>query len=465
MSDRDHEVAASIEALVEQDRKNYLSRRRMLQASAAAAVGAIAAAFQPREVFADVGGKITLYFNEGKRWGDTQRAVQPLFNKVYPNVKVNFAGQPASDYFQTLIARMSVKTPDFDVTYIDWGRFPGVHAVGAMDPIDDYLAKDPGWRDDYFKDVPKQVVDLYRIPVNTGPLYGLTDDGNVMTTFYRKDVFDKKSIAYPETWSQAIDVAKELNDPQNKQYGNIACFQRGAWAGTVFWGVHATCGGWWFDKMAPGGWKPVFSSDSGYEALRVIQQLMKYAHPVSFNATEDEVNKAFAEGSAVYGPLCWGTAVLNDPSFTKFADDIYFDVPPMGKTAGSGHKPQMGGLGQFLNSGGQNKEAAWAWLKFFNSGDYTDPAIGDAIVAAGGQPARASVLKRHQNKQFLAGLYKAFPLTVPYLMPIPEANAIQAIMGEECADFVNGKKDIDAALKAMDDRTHRLMEDGGYYNN
>ena len=82
MNDRDHEARQSIEAQVAADRKNWLTRRRFLQASTAAAVGAIAATYQPKEVFADVGGKITLYFAEGKRWGDTQRAVQPLFNKV-----------------------------------------------------------------------------------------------------------------------------------------------------------------------------------------------------------------------------------------------------------------------------------------------------------------------------------------------------------------------------------------------
>ena len=108
--------------------------------------------------------------------------------------------------------------------------------------------------------------------------------------------------------------------------------------------------------------------------------------------------------------------------------------------------------------GGENKEAAFAWMQYFNSGDYTDPAIGDVKVAAGAQPARASILERNQHHKFLAGLYRAFPYTVPYLMQIPEANAIQALMGEECADFVNGEKDIDAALKSMDDRTRRLME-------
>lgn len=464
MNDRDYAAYRSIKARVAHDRKEGLSRRRMLRASTAAAVGAIAAAYQPKDVYADVGGKVTLYFAEGKRWGDTQRAVQPLFNKKFPNVEVVFAGQPISDYFQTVIARMSTKSSDFDVTYIDWGRFPGIHAVGAMTSIEPYLAQDKTWADDYMVDVPKQVVDLYRVPPGSGELQGLTDDGNVMATFFRKDLFDQKGLKYPATWDEAIDVAKELHAPDQGQYGHVACFQRGAWAGTVFWGTHATCGGWWFDKMEKGGWNPTFATDAGYEAMRIIEKIMKYAHPVSANATEDEVNKALAEGSAVYSPLSWGTAVLNDPGFTKHHEHVHMDLPPKGTSPGSDQKAQMGGLGQFINSGGENKDAAWAWMQYFNSGDFTDPAIGDAIVAAGGQPARASILKRHQDRNFLAGLSKVFPHTVPYLMQIPEANAIQALMGEECADFVAGQKDIDAALKAMDDRTRRLMEDGGYYN-
>jgi len=464
MDDRDHDAYASIKRQVTLDRKNWLTRRKLMQASTAAAVGALATAYQPKEVFADVRGKVTLYFAEGKRWGDTQRAVAPLFSKVYPNVEINFAGQPISDFFQTVIARMSVKAPDFDVTYIDWGRFPGIHSVGAMESIQARVDDDAGWKADWETDVPAQVSDLYRIPPGAGgDLYGLTADGNLMTSFYRKDVFEAKGIPYPKTWSDAIDATKELHDPQNGQYGHISCFQRGAWAGSVFWAVHATCGGWWFDKMEPGGWNPAFATDSGYEALRSLEAVMKYAHPVTFNATEDECNKAFAAGNAVYGPLTWGTALLNDSTFTEFHDSMFIDLPPSGETPGSGNKPQMGGLGQFLNAHGENKEAAWAYMKYFNSGDYTDPAIGDAIVAAGGQPCRASVLKRNMDHNFMAGLYKGFPLSVGYLMQIPEANAIQALMGEEAADFVNGEKDIDEALKAMDERTRRLMEDGGYY--
>ena len=84
---------------------------------------------------------------------------------------------------------------------------------------------------DYAVDVPGQVSDLYRIPGGPdGELHGLTADGNLMTTFYRKDVFDSKGITYPTNWADAIDVSKEVHDPENGQYGHISCFQRGAWA-------------------------------------------------------------------------------------------------------------------------------------------------------------------------------------------------------------------------------------------
>ena len=64
-------------------------------------------------------------------------------------------------------------------------------------------------------------------------------------------------------WDDAISAAQELHAPDQDQYGFVSCFQRGAWAGTVFWGVHATCGGWWFDKMEAGGWNPALRDRRG----------------------------------------------------------------------------------------------------------------------------------------------------------------------------------------------------------
>ncbi len=186
---------------------------------------------------------------------------------------------------------------------------------------------------------------------------------------------------------------------------------------------------------------------------------------MSSNAGEDEVNTAFGNGTALYGPLTWGTATLNDSHFTDLAEVWHTDIPPKGTTPGSAHRPLMGGHGIVIPPWTQDRDAAFEWVKWTASGDYTDPAIGEAIVKAGGQPARVPLLEKHKGRvHFFEGLGKCFPIAIPFLMLIPEGNAFAGMLGEETADAVNGDKSIEDALKAMDARARRLMEDGGYYS-
>ena len=118
---------------------------------------------------------------------------------------------------------------------------------------------------------------------------------------------------------------------------------------------------------------------------------------------------------------------------------------------------------------GGNRETAWAWIKFLNSGDREDlggsPLIADAIVGAGGQLSRVSTLSRWADrKPFFVGLMKAYPVSVVNAPVIPEAYAIMGAVGEEVADAVNDEQSVEDALKAMDKRIQRLMEDAGYYS-
>ena len=117
---------------------------------------------------------------------------------------------------------------------------------------------------------------------------------------------------------------------------------------------------------------------------------------------------------------------------------------------------------------GGNRETAFAWIKFLNSGDREDiggsPLIADAIVGAGGQLSRRSTLSRWADrKPFFTGLLEAYPVAVVNAPVIPEAYAIQGAVGEEVADAVNEAKSVEDALKDAAKRTKRIMEDAGYY--
>ena len=123
-----------------------------------------------------------------------------------------------------------------------------------------------------------------------------------------------------------------------------------------------------------------------------------------------------------------------------------------------------GGFGAFVPTYSKSQEAGVAFAKFLASGDAQDPAIGEAVVAAGGQPARLSILDRHQDeKLFFGGLKESMPYGITNNLMIPEGFSIGTQNGIEVADAVNGDQSIEAALKNMDAGIKRVLEDAGYY--
>ena len=446
-------------------RHTMLTRRRLLELGAGSAVGSLAGLNFGRARAAGAAGEVSVYCSAGQRWELPQRGVLPLFEKAFPDIKINLRAMPHSEAATKIQVTMASKTDAYDVVFTDFGQWPALHAIGAMTDLAPYIDRDSTWRDDYFGDVPQAISKLFRVPAQpSGTLYGLVPDGNAQVAFYRTDLFEKKGIKLPETWPEVIDVAKELTDKNSGQYGFITTMRRGMFAGWQFWAIMASYGGTWFDKEAPGGWQPQFSSDAGQRALQVLIKLMPYAHPVTLNATDDEANSALANGTAVYAPIEWGTSVVNDSKFTKFADVIRADVTPKGETTEGRHSPLMGGLGMFIPTWSKNKELAWEWIKWCNSGNKTDPAIGKAWVENSGQPARLSLLQEYSSlRPYFTGLVKGYPQAVPFVSTIPEAFTISELIGNEVTSVVAGEKSIDPALKAMDDGVRQIMQDSGYY--
>ena len=458
-------------------RKLQMTRRQMLQATAATAAAAAASSLGTRAAHADtkgpgwytddkITGKVTMMVSAGQRWELPSRGVLPIFNERFPNIEVDIQAGPHSEMVTKGMMLASSKSSTMDVLYTDFGQWPAFEAAGAMEPLQRFADQDAGWFDDYLNDVPVGVSQGYRVPAKPdGTLYGLTPDGNAKLHFYRRDLMEAAGFSkVPDTWPESIEVAKALHDPDNDQFGFITTNRRGGFAGWVFWGMLASYGGDWFDKQAEGGWHPTFDNDKGFKALESLLELMKYRHPVTLNATDDECNTALANGSAVYAPIQWGTAVLNNPEFSQFPDVIGTDLVPKGETPESAHRPLMGGLGQMVSTYSNNKQAAWEWIKQLNSADYVDSRISQAYIDSAGQPARISLLTKFEDlRPHFVGLKKSFPVAVSFVPLIPEAFTLSDILGNEASAVIVGEKSIEDALKAMEKDVEGIMMDSGYY--
>jgi ABC-type glycerol-3-phosphate transport system substrate-binding protein len=407
---------------------------------------------------------IVSWASAGQRWEFPQRGVYPLFQKKFPDIKVQIVAEPIADMLPKTAVAMASKSDRYDVIHEDYNFVPQFIAQRALEPLEPYLDKDPAYKKDILADIPENVLDLYRDKpaAQGGKLYGLPPDSNCQLQFFRVDVFDKAGIKPAVTWDEAIENSKVLSDGGKKKVVG-APLKRGFWAAHVFITMLRSYGGDWFDKMEAGGWKVGIESDEGRKAMDTLMRLVPYLEPTSLNASDDEANTAMLNGTWVYAPVEWGGSSMNDPKYTKFADVWKVGIVPKGTGPKARHAPHMGGLGFIVPAFSKNKDAAWEWIKFCCSGDNQDPEIGKAWVENAGQPARASLLKKYTNiRPYYSGLQESLPVAMRFL-PIPESNALYESVGTEVASVVTGQKPPAQGLKDMQAAATRIMTKSGYY--
>lgn len=410
-------------------------------------------------------GDITIYTFSGQRWGLPTTGVLPLFNERFPNVNVTITDVPIAEGMTKLMLLASSGSSDLDALLIDPGQLQGVFNVGAAEVLNPYLEADRGWYDDYIGDVAPTIINNYRIPQNADGVHAaLPFDGNAHILWYRKDLFDEAGLAVPKNWDETIATAKALNKPAEDQYGFICWARRGLYSALCFQQVFFTFGGRYFDAQEEGGWNPQINNDKGKESLEILKALMEYAHPVTMNAVDDEVQTALANGTAVFAPFAAATPVLNDPAFTEFYEVFDSDQCPR-TTEPGGDISVLAGFGMYVNARSESKQAAFEFIKHLCSANYTDTRIGEAFVTNFGQPVRQSLLSEYTTiRPHFGALGTAFTKELVDVIPkMPEGVGLLEIVGAEVTAFLVGEKSAEAALADAEANMRDLLTDGGYY--
>jgi len=189
-------------------------RLPMLMLALIAAIGLVAAACSsttPKSkastatISASTKGSITFW-----TWVKDMDKEVALFNKKYPNIKVNVvnAGQGSDEYKKLQTALKAGKGAP-DVAQIEYQYVPTFTITNSLLDLAPYgasalQAKFVDWA---WGQVAKDGK-VFAIPQDTGP----------MGMLYRQDLFDKYGIAVPKTWDEFAAAAKTLHDKDPKVY-------------------------------------------------------------------------------------------------------------------------------------------------------------------------------------------------------------------------------------------------------
>lgn len=189
------------------------TRRRFLQLSGAAAAGGLLAARGGLHVLAAAPqSQVTVNFwtpGGSKPYCNNFTNIGDDFTKLHPTIAISkaqcYSGQ--QDYRLVLLARIAAGTPP-DAT-IWWDSPVSLGAVGAVEPLDDLMAKSQYSR---AKNWPASALASCQFG---GKTWGLPLTGSPYGVWYNADWFSRKGIPtsrdrFPKTWDDLRHLSKEF---------------------------------------------------------------------------------------------------------------------------------------------------------------------------------------------------------------------------------------------------------------
>jgi multiple sugar transport system substrate-binding protein len=391
-----------------------------------------------------VSGDLTLVYlgtaEQQKAWN----ALFELFKEDYPDVRLNANGIPADNwaaFFDTVSTQIAGgKVPDVVQVATEGQRL--FASRNLAEPIDEYLERDRDELDEFFDDIHPNLIDWnkkYSSPdENT---YYLPGEFNTMCIWANMKRFREAGVDEPTddwTWEDFSSIAERLAKPEERIFGIYV--EPGYFTGIMPWLLTngaSTLNADWTQSTV--------STAQAVEAFDFTRSLVERGISPEPGGTFDPFS-ATAQGKvAMFGGGRWPVINMRD---LNFVDEMKIVPYPQQEGKGS----PVGWNAYPIMRESQNKEAAWAFVKFIASERASKyfARQGGTIV-----PPRKSVA---MSDAFLANapegsikLYEALDYSTPIPSP-EEGSVIEREIIDTFTQILAGNVETKAALEELDQK-------------
>ncbi|MFD4475121.1 ABC transporter substrate-binding protein [Streptomyces sp. NPDC058471] len=323
------------------------------------------------------GGKVKVW-----AWEPTLKKVVADFEKEHPAVDVELVNAGTNkDQYTALQNAMSAKKGVPDVAQVEYyalSQYALTKSITDLTPFGADKLKgsySPGpWN------AVKSGDGVYALPMDSGP----------MALFYNKKVFDKHKIKVPTTWDEYLQAARKLHKADPKAYITSDTGEAGLTT-SLLWQAGSR------PYKVDGTKVGIDFSDKGAQAYtKTWQKLIDEKLVAPINPWTDEWYKAFGDGTIATLPSgAWMPA--NFASGVKEASGDWRAAPLPQWTAGAKASAENGGSSLALPELGKNKELAYAFVEYANSGKGVQTRISEGAFPATTKDLRS---KAFQNTEF-----------------------------------------------------------------
>ncbi len=357
---------------------------------------------------------------------------------TYPDATVTVKCPPIGQWHDTIftdfVAKSGVDLPILDSQWIG-EAVKGGHLAELTDWMNGNM--------DVADYVPSALSAYGEYPPNSKHYWGVAAMADVMDLVYRKDVFQKANIKPPTTWTELLKDAQMIKS-QSLAPSGFAEFWCGAAAcydnvQTAWNQIAWSFGG---ELWNPATYKVdgILNSPENIAALDFAKELYKTGPEGSGNFGFGETVDAICSGKTAMTAIWvgFGPGFLDKKGCAQ-SDNLSYAVLPGEKK----HVLTLGGQGISVSAYTKNKDAALAFLKWFESKDEQLEWI-----KVGGYSARLSILatdtflKAAPYNAVFAESYKL----VKDFWNLPEYSDMLIVQGEQLNLAITGQEDSKTAL-------------------
>ncbi|MEU6970386.1 extracellular solute-binding protein [Kitasatospora aureofaciens] len=384
-------------------------------------------------------------------YGDAANKVEKqlvdTFNKT-SEVKAVLDTIPGADYQQKL--QTVINTPRAPDVFFNWGGGsiqPFVKA-GLLLPLDDFIAKDPGLKDNFLPSV-------FNSAVVDGKPYGVPMRGTQpVLLFHNKQVLADAGLTPPKTWDDLVAATRTL---KARGVTPIALGGGDQWP-TLMWleYLYDRIAGPGLFQRALGGDREAWASEDSRRALTTLKQLVDAG---AFGSNYDSVKftdggspALVAKGKAAFelmGSWYYSTQQDANPDFAKSGLG-YTGFPAL--NGGKGDPADVvGNTNNFYSVLKRTKhpEAAAAFLELMYSDEFVK-----AQLAIGNLPTTTSTvnfLDLSASPGYSKDQYELVKAAPSFQLSWDQAYPPSAMtpMHTAVQQFFDGRLDTDGFIKAM----------------
>ena len=342
-------------------------------------------------------------------------------------IKVNAEATPEQQQRQKTTIELSSGKPSFDVVHLSYHvQKRQFEKGGWLADISGFM-KDPSLTDPSLTESDFAEAGLKFAKDSSGAMRSLPFSVDYWIVYWNKALFEKKGLAYPQTFEDMAKAAEALTDKSTNTYGFVARGLKNA--NTPVWTAFML--GYGATPLSADG-KLQTESQGAVDAAKLYQRLMtKSAPPGVSGFNWAEAQSAFLQGKIGMWLDGIGFAPpIENPEKSRVVGQVGYGIMPKGPNA---QAAATFGDGIGITAASQKKEAAYLFCQWAISHE-----MGARLLQAGaGVPFRQSILEDQKVREgvkmpgawldAVAGSAKVSQLALPVIIPVTEFRDIYGV--------------------------------------